>query len=79
MSCETKLVEALHEWTSVMNKGSSQLYAIVLDFSKAFDMVPHQRLLEKLKSYGIIGHTSTWITSFIHFPQSAQCGVDGVQ
>ena len=28
-------------------------------------MVPHQRLLEELKSYGITGHTSTWIGSFL--------------
>jgi hypothetical protein len=45
MSCETQLVEALDDWTTAMNKGQSQIDAIVLDFSKAFDMVPHQRLI----------------------------------
>jgi hypothetical protein len=37
---------------------------IVLDFSKAFDKVPHQRLVSKLDHYGIRGYTLKWITSF---------------
>lgn len=65
LSCETQLIEALHDWTSVMNEGSSQVDAIVLDFSKAFDMVPHQRLLQKLQHYGITGNTKAWIASFL--------------
>ena len=32
----------------------------ILDFSKAFDTVPHQRLLKKLKFYGINGNTLNW-------------------
>ena len=39
---------------------------IILDFSKAFDRVPHQRLLKKACHYGIRGHTLQWITSFLH-------------
>jgi hypothetical protein len=37
---------------------------VVLDFSKAFDRVPHQRLLKKLGHYGIRGSTHRWIASF---------------
>ena len=36
-----------------------------MDFSKAFDKVPHQRLLLKLWGYGIRGKTLKWITSFL--------------
>ena len=36
----------------------------VLDFSKAFDTVPHNRLLTKLKHYGNAGNTLTWIREF---------------
>ena len=37
----------------------------ILDFSKAFDMVHHQRLMRKLHLYGIEGRTSNWISSFL--------------
>ena len=38
---------------------------ILLDFSKAFDKVPHQRLLQKLSHIGIQGNTLDWIRSFL--------------
>ena len=37
----------------------------VLDFSKAFDTVPHNRLLTKLKHYGVAGNTLSWIRAFL--------------
>ena len=38
---------------------------ILFDYSKAFDKVCHQILLEKLKSIGIDGKLLNWITSFL--------------
>ncbi len=38
---------------------------IYLHFKKAFDTVPHQRLLRKLQAYGIEGKILTWISSFL--------------
>ena len=38
---------------------------IYLDFKKAFDSVPHERLLLKLKGYGIGGSILQWIESFL--------------
>ena len=38
---------------------------VYLDYSKAFDSVPHRRLLSKLKSYGIEGKVWNWIEDFL--------------
>ena len=39
--------------------------AILLDFSKAFDSVPHERLLVKLDYYGIRGQILMWTEAFL--------------
>ena len=45
----------------------------MLDVSKAFDTVPHQRLLTKLAYYGIQGDIHKWINSWLS--QRTQCVV----
>ena len=45
-------------------KDGNQVDAVVMDFSKAFHVVPHGILLVKLDYYGIRGHTLKWIDSF---------------
>lgn len=63
-SCETQLVgltQELHEHL----EAKGQVDMIVLDFSKAFDKVPHRRLLKKLWNYGIRGKTHKWINMFL--------------
>ena len=39
--------------------------AVYLDFQKAFDTVPHARLLKKLEAYGIDGKLLEWITEYL--------------
>ena len=43
----------------------TQIDMAILDFSKAFDTVPHQRLLGKLRFYGIKGPLLNWIAAFL--------------
>ena len=38
---------------------------VYLDFQKAFDTVPHARLLKKLQAYGIGGELFEWITEYL--------------
>jgi len=38
---------------------------VYLDFQKAFDMVPHLRLLNKIKAYGITGDVLRWIGEWL--------------
>ena len=44
----------------------SQIDVAILDFSKAFDTVPHAGLLGKLEHYGIDSKILLWITNFLN-------------
>lgn len=56
LSCESQLIETVHDWMTAMDN-KTQIDAILLDFAKAFNKVPHKRLLSKLAFYGITGNT----------------------
>ena len=45
------LIIILEEWTEALDNGLT-VDCIYMDYRKAFDTVPHNRLLGKLKSYG---------------------------
>ena len=42
-----------------------QTNLLFIDFSKAFDTVPHRRLLNKLQFYGVRGPVLHWISSWL--------------
>ena len=67
-SCLTNLLTALDNWTKEMDQGNS-VDVIYLDFAKAFDSVPHKRLLKKLEGYGIRGKLLAWIKDFLQHRQ----------
>jgi len=46
-------LKVLDDWTECLQNGG-QIDAIYLDYEKAFDKVPHRRLLSKLNSYGTV-------------------------
>ena len=56
LNCETQLLTLVHELAETVDTGG-QMDLVILEFSKAFDRVPHRRLLEKLSHYGIRGQT----------------------
>ena len=59
-----EIPECMEEWTEMVEKGNA-FDVIYTDFSKAFDSVPHERLLAKLRSIGIKGKLLSWIRSFL--------------
>ena len=63
-SCSTQLLEVIEEWSRSLEE-SKPIDAIYLDFRKAFDAVPHRRLLSKLAAYSIAGNLLTWIGAFL--------------
>jgi len=63
-SCLTNLLEVMEAWTRALDDGYG-VDVIYLDYRKAFDTVPHKRLLNKLLSYGIGSQVTEWIRSFL--------------
>ena len=62
--CETRFLTLTDELVSGLDK-KHQDYLIVLDFSKAFDRVPHQRILKNFDHYGVRGSNFDWIRAFL--------------
>ena len=63
-SCLTNLLSFLDKVTGELDSGKS-VDVVFLDFAKAFDKVPHQRLLQKLASHGIMGKLYHWISNWL--------------
>ena len=59
-SCSTNLVEFLEKVTKTVD-GGKPVDVFYLDFAKAFDKVPRERLLLKLHAKGVSGRLLNWI------------------
>ena len=63
-SCQSQLLLLADDILKAMDE-KKQVDLIFLDFCKAFDNVPHRRLLNKLKHYGITGNLVKWIEQWL--------------
>ena len=63
-SCLTNLLEYLEELTTLVDQGHA-VDIVYLDFAKAFDKVPHRRLIMKCKGLGIRGSVLAWIAEWL--------------
>ena len=64
LSCESQLLMTSHDLLSRLDH-KDEVDVGILDFSKAFDVVPHQKFMPKPRLYGIEGRTSSWISEFL--------------
>src|SRR5260221_7694543 len=64
-SCLNNLLLFLDEVTEYVDEGYP-VDVLYMDFSKAFDKVPHRRLIEKLKGYGIDGEVLSWVRNWLN-------------
>ena len=63
-SCESQLIVTIQDLAHNIDT-MDKTDVILLDFSKAFDKVPHKRLLYKLHHYGIRNSNLGWIQNFL--------------
>jgi ribonuclease P/MRP protein subunit RPP40 len=63
-SCLTNLLEFIQAVTEGVDQGED-MDVIYLDFQKAFDKVPHKRLLLKMRDMGIGGELARWVENWL--------------
>ena len=63
-STTLQLLRALEDWTAELDSGN-EVDIVYIDFQKAFDSVPHKRLLRIIEFYRIREKTLNWITAFL--------------
>jgi len=76
-SCLNNLVSFYDQVTCLVDEGEA-VDVVYLDFSKAFDTVPHSILLEKPAAHGLDGCTLHWIKNWLN-GQAQRVVVNGVK
>ena len=71
-SCVSNFLEFLDYVTKNLDNHNS-VDVIYLDFAKAFDKVPHCRLLEKINKHGISGKVWNWLREWLHERKQRVC------
>ena len=64
-STTLQLLTVMDKWTEILDKGG-EINSIYMDFMKAFDKVPHGRLIHKLRAYGLHIKICDWVENFLY-------------
>ena len=57
-------MRVLDEWSEAIDEGKD-VDVVYMDYRKAFDTVPHKRLIEKVKAYGFAETIVGWLEDFV--------------
>jgi hypothetical protein len=63
-SCESQVITVCQDIADSLDNGE-RIDAIIIYFSKAFDLVPHGRLLTKIAKSGVDSRVVVWIREFL--------------
>ena len=74
-SCQTALTKIVDNWLHAINN-SETVGTVFLDLTKAFDLVNHKLLLQKLAAYKFSNNTQLWFQSYLTGP-SQQVNISG--
>ena len=64
-SCQTALTKIVDNWLNALNNKET-VGTVFLDLSKAFDLVNHKLLLQKLAMYGFMDSAKKQFYGLIH-------------
>ena len=69
------LVEMLHKWYNVTDEPGTTVRVLFLDYSKAFDLINHEILINKLVAMNLPAHIVRWMAAFrLYREQSVKIG-----
>jgi hypothetical protein len=60
-SCESQVIPVCHDIADSLDEGVGA-HAIIIDLSKDFDLVPHDRLIMKVEASGVESSVVIWLT-----------------
>jgi hypothetical protein len=70
--CQSNLSRVIEDWKQALDK-NEYTATILMDLSKAFDCIPHELLLLKLKAYGLSTAAQEMLSSYMYFSQRKDC------
>ena len=74
-SCQTALTKIVDNWLNAINN-SETVGTVFLDLTKAFDLVNHKLLIQKLAAYKFSSSTQSWFQSYLT-NRSQQVNISG--
>ena len=59
------LVEMLHEWYNATDKPGTTVRVLILEYTKAFDLINHEIVINKLVAKNLPAHIFRWMAAFL--------------